>query len=417
MGAPIPGAVLEAHTFLFHLLLVLVSARVLGGLASSLGAPRVIGELLAGIIIGPSLLGWVNATDLLKVLAEVGVILLLFQVGLETDMGKLLDSGRKAFAVATGGFIAPLVVGFATSYYIFELSILVSLFVGGTLTATSIGITVRTLTDVHRQHSPEGRITLGAAVLDDLFGIVLLAILYEFSIVGEVNWTNAAKILAYITLFFLMAPILAKLLSHFIGKLNHKTDNSGLVPVTIVSLVLFFAWLAHLFGAPELLGGFAAGLALSRRFFLPFGAAIRTDPVFARKVETEMKPIVQLFTPIFFVTVGLSLDLSAVEWGSWFFWSFSLLLLVVAIATKFTGALFLSEPLPRRIIIGAAMVPRGEVGLVFAGLGNAAGVFTGDIYTGLIMVIVYTTLLSPFWIKLGYRIFGAHLKEHEASHK
>lgn len=152
---------MEAHTFLLQLLVILVAARVCGEVVASLGAPSVIGELLAGILIGPSLLGWVAPSELLRVLAEVGVILLLFEVGLETDMGRLLGSARKSVTVAMGGFVAPLLVGYAVSHYLFGQSQLVSLFVGGTLTATSIGITVRVLVDVHRQNSPEGQITLG----------------------------------------------------------------------------------------------------------------------------------------------------------------------------------------------------------------------------------------------------------------
>lgn len=402
---------MEAHTFLLHLLAILVAARVMGELVTAFGAPSVIGELLAGIIIGPSLLGWVEANELIHMLAEIGVILLLFEVGLETDMGKLLDSGRKATLVAIGGFVAPLLGGFLISHYLFDLSILVSLFIGGTLTATSIGITVRTLVDVHRHNSPEGQITLGAAVLDDLFGVVLLAVLYEFSVSGEVNILNTARVLAYIGVFFLTAPLLAKFLSWIISHLDQRIDNPGLIPVTIVSLVLFFAWLAHLFGAPELLGGFAAGLALSRRFFLPFGLAVKTDTDFAHKIESQMKPIVQLFTPIFFVTVGLSLDLSHVDWNSWFFWGLSLTLVAIAIGSKFTGALLINEPFPRRVVVGMAMVPRGEVGLIFAGLGSSAGVFNNEVYTALVMVIAYTTLLSPFWIKQYYRRFGHLLPE------
>ncbi|NIB39726.1 cation:proton antiporter [Pseudomaricurvus alkylphenolicus] len=397
---------MEPHTFLLQLLIILVAARVVGELVATLGAPSVIGELLAGIIIGPSLLAWVEPNEPIRVLAEIGVILLLFEVGLETDMGKLLNVGRKATMVALGGFITPFLFGYGVTYFLFQQSMLVSLFVGGTLTATSIGITVRTLTDVHRQNSPEGQITLGAAVLDDLFGVILLAILYEFSMTGEINWINTFKVLAYISIFFLTAPVLAKLMSSVIGKLDKRIDNPGLIPVTIVSLVLFFAWLAHLFGAPELLGGFAAGLALSRRFFLPFGLTVKTDTAFARKIESQMKPIVQLFTPIFFVMIGLSLDLRQVDWGSWFFWGMSLTLAIVAIGSKFAGALLIAEPFPRRIVVGMAMVPRGEVGLIFAGLGSAAGVIRGDMYTSLIMVIAYTTLLSPFWIKLYYRRFG-----------
>ncbi|MCB1850693.1 MAG: cation:proton antiporter [Gammaproteobacteria bacterium] len=400
---------MEAHMFLLQLLAILVSARILAEVATSLGAPGVIGELVAGILIGPSLFGWVETNDVILLLAEIGVILLLFEVGLETDLGKLLDAGRKAFIVAVGGFIGPLIAGFAVSYILFELPLIASLFIGGTLTATSIGITVRTLASVNRQNSIEGQITLGAAVLDDILGVVLLALLYEFSVTGEVNLMNAVKVLAYISVFFMLAPVLAKSMSQLIRRLDEHIANPGLIPVTIVSLVIFFAWLAHWFGAPELLGGFAAGVALSRRFFLPFGIAIRTSSEFSAKIESQMKPIVQLFTPIFFVTVGLSLDLRAIDWSSMFFWGLSLTLVVIAICAKFAGALFISEPFARRFVVGMAMVPRGEVGLVFAGLGIAAGVFSSDVYTALIMVITYTTLLSPFWIRLYYRYFGRFL--------
>lgn len=230
---------MEAHTFLLQLLAILVSARILAEVATSLGAPGVIGELVAGILIGPSLFGWVETNDVILLLAEIGVILLLFEVGLETDLGKLLDAGRKAFIVAVGGFIGPLIAGFAVSYILFELPLIASLFIGGTLTATSIGITVRTLASVNRQNSIEGQITLGAAVLDDILGVVLLALLYEFSVTGEVNLMNAVKVLAYISVFFMLAPVLAKSMSQLIRRLDEHIANPGLIPVTIVSLVIF----------------------------------------------------------------------------------------------------------------------------------------------------------------------------------
>jgi len=400
---------MEIEVFILQFLAILLAARVMGEIATALGAPSVIGELIAGIIIGPSLLGWVEANEVIHILAEIGVILLLFEIGLETDVGRLLDAGGKAVAVAVGGFIAPLVLGFAVAHYLFDQSFLISLFIGGTLTATSIGITVRTLVDVNRQNSAERQITLGAAVLDDVFGVILLALLYEFSVTGQVNLANVTKVLVFVSAFFLLAPVLAKLLSFVISYLDQRIENPGTIPVAIVSLVLFFAWLAHWFGAPELLGGFAAGLALSRRFFLPFGLAMQSKLEFSRKIESQMKPIVQLFTPIFFVTVGLSLDLRHIDWGSLFFWGLSLTLVTVAIFGKITGALLINEPLSRRIVIGMAMVPRGEVGLIFAGLGSAAGLLTGDVYTALIIVIAYTTLLSPFWIKQYYRRLGRYL--------
>lgn len=396
----------DVHIFLLQLLAILLAGRLFGETASLLGIPAVIGEVAAGIIIGPSLLGWVQPNQVILILAEIGIILLLFEVGLETDVGNLLKAGNKAVVVAMGGFFMPLLLGFAATYYLFKQDLIVSLFVGGTLTATSIGITVRTLMDVRRHNSPEGQITLGAAVLDDILGVILLALLYEFSITGEVNWLNTAKVLAFISVFFLAAPVLAKLLSHVIEFLDSRTDNPGLTPVTIISLVLFCAWLAQWFGAPELLGGFAAGLALSRRFFLPFGVAIRSSTRFSEKIESQMKPIIHIFTPIFFVNIGLSLNLEQVNWGSAFFWVFSLSLLLVAIFGKFSGALLIREPMPRRMAIGMAMVPRGEVGLIFAGLGSVAAVFDNDMYTAVVMIIVYTTLLSPFWIRFYYRRFG-----------
>jgi len=410
------GLPMDVANVLLSLLTILLTARILGELATLFGAPSVIGELVAGIVLGPSLLGWVETNEIIRLLGEIGVILLLFEVGLETNVNNLLRTGRKSVVVAIGGFAAPFVAGFLLSRWVFDLSLLVSLFIGGTLTATSIGITVRTLTDVNRQNSAEGQITLGAAVLDDIFGVILLALLYEFSVRGEVNWINAGRVMLFIGIFFLVAPILAKLFSRLIQLLDKRVENPGLIPTTVVSLVLFFAWLAHLFGAPELLGGFAAGIALSRRFFLPFGVALHTGSGFSQKVENQIKPIVQLFTPIFFVGVGLSLDLTQVNWASGFFWVFSLLIAVAAIATKFTGALCINERLPRRVVVGMAMVPRGEVGLIFAGLGASAGIFTNEVYTAVIMVIAYTTLLSPFWIKLYYKWFGDRIPAEGDQH-
>jgi len=403
---------MQVHEFLLQFLIILVSARALGELVSLFGAPSVIGELLAGIIIGPSVFGWVEVNDIVIVLSEIGVIMLLFEVGLDSDFDKLLKSGTKSVVVAVGGFIAPMIVGYATAHYIFELTVYTSLFVGGTLTATSIGVTVRTLTDVHKQASVEGNITLGAAVLDDIFGVILLALLYELVVSGDVSLVNASKVFGFVTVFFLLAPILAKLMSQFIITFDRYIDNPGLIPVTVFALVLFMAWLAHWVGAPQLLGGFAAGIALSRRFFLPFGLALKSGEAFTVQIENQLRPIVQIFTPIFFVTVGLSMNLSSVEWSSPYFWWFSLSIVAIAIATKFTGALLINESFPRRFVIGMTMVPRGEVGLIFAGLGVTAGVFDNDTYTALVMVIAYTTLLSPFWIKLYYRKFG-HLVEDE----
>lgn len=404
---------MESHTFFLHLLIILVSARVLAEIAVRLNAPAVIGELAAGIILGPSLLGYLEPTEAIRLLAEIGIILLLFSVGLETDVKRLVDAGRQSIIVAVFGFLSPLLLGFIAGYYWFGFSLLVSLFIGGTLTATSIGITVRVLSDLKRQKETEGQVVLGAAVLDDIMGVMLLAFLYEFSIGGGLSFANVGQVMLFVTLFFVLAPVVAKLISLFIKKADEVKYLPGLIPTSIVSLVLFFAWLAHVVGAPELLGGFAAGLALSRRFFLPFGIALSMDPVFARRIEVRMLPIIQRFTPIFFVMIGLSLNLREIDWGSPFIWIFSLVFFIVAVIGKFVGTLFIPQKWPMRVIIGLSMVPRGEVGLIFAELGHIANIFNNEVHAGMVIVIALTTLIPPFSIKAFYcRVYRKLDKYH-----
>ncbi len=400
---------MEAHVFFLHLLAVLLAARFFAEVAVRLGAPSVIGELVAGVIIGPSLLGWVEPNEILKLLAEIGIILLLFEVGLKTDGKRLLHSGFKSSIVALSGFILPMLFGFTAAYWLFDLSLLVALFIGGTITATSIGITVRVLNDLNCQKAHEGQVVLGAAVLDDVFGVILLAILYEFSVSGGISLINVSKVLLFIGLFFAFAPVVAKFISIYITRLDMNSEIPGVIPTTIVSLVLFFSWISHSLGAPELLGGFAAGLALSRRFFLPFGLTINTDEVCARCVESQMKPIIQLFTPIFFVYIGLSLNLREIDWSSQFIWGFSLTIFILAVLGKMIGPFFLKESIYSKWAIGMAMVPRGEIGLIFVELGRISDILNNEIHAGMVIVIVLTTLLSPFAMKWYHYEYATHL--------
>ncbi len=399
---------MATHTFFINIVIILLTARVFAEIASRINFPPVVGELLAGVVLGPSLLGWITPDDTLRMLAEIGIIMLLFQVGLDTDISKLVKAGSKAVIVAFSGFFLPFLLGFAVSFYIFQQASLISLFIGGTLTATSIGITVRVLGDLKRKSSHEAQIVLGAAVIDDVLGVVLLSLLYEFSIGGGVNLANTSQVLIFIGVFFLVAPVLAKSISLLIKRFEDVSEIPGMIPVTMVSLVLFFAWLAYTIGAPELMGGFAAGLALSRRFFLPFGIAISNDPKFAVRIESQMQPIIQLFTPIFFVMVGLSLDLSAIDWSVSFIWFFFFSMLLIAVFSKLSGAILLPLPLVERIAIGIAMVPRGEVGLIFAELGRTAGILDNNIYAGIVMVIAVTTIMSPIFLKWYYKKYHSY---------
>ncbi len=394
---------MQAHDFFLILLLILVGARIFAEVFQRIGLPPVLGELAAGIFLGPTLMGWVTLNDTIKLLAEIGIILLLFDVGLETDLKRLKESGWTSVIVAVGGFFLPFVLGAWVSYSFFDISLITSLFIGGTITATSIGITVRVLKDLKKSQSIEGEIVLGAAVLDDIFGVILLAILYDFSQSGEVNLLDTGKIFLFITAFFILAPIAAKLMAVLIHKYDSQTSYPGLIPVAIISVVLFFAWLAHLMGAPEIIGGFAAGLALSRRFFLPFGAAVGENKQFAEKIEKQMTPIVQLFTPIFFVTVGLSINIREIDWASSHVWFFGGAILFVAILGKMLIPFFMrSLTFNKRVIVGLSMVPRGEVGLIFAEIGRAGNIFSNEVYAALLLVIILTTMLPPLLIKMAY---------------
>jgi len=266
---------MDTSTAILQVATILIAARIMGELSAYFRVPSVIGEIVAGIILGPTLLGFIEPEGLIWALAEIGIILLLFEVGLETDIGELANSGAKSVVVAIAGFVLPFVSCFALSHYWFNLDVLVSLLIAGTMTATSIGITMRTLSDLGRGKSREGHIILGAAVLDDIMGVLLLAILFNFITSGSVDIAGTAKILLFMTVFFMIAPTVAKSLSYIVNRWESASDTPGIVPTTIVSLVLFLAWLSHAIGIPQLLGGFATGLALSRRFFLPFGAAPR----------------------------------------------------------------------------------------------------------------------------------------------
>jgi Kef-type K+ transport system membrane component KefB len=403
---------MDVHEFIITLAVILLSARVLAELAGRVRVPPVIGDLMAGILLGPSVFGWIEPEATIRIMAEIGVLLLLFKVGLGTDVIHLAKTSRVSLMVACIGFLVPFAFGFSLARFVFDLSLLVSLFIGGTLTATSIGISIRVLDDFKRQHSSEGRVVLGAAVMDDILGVVLLALLYEFAVNGGVSLGNASKIALFIMIFLLMAPVMVKSLSLLIEHYEGESQIPGLLPTVIVSLILFFSWLAYAVGAPPILGAFATGLALSRRFHLPFGGAMgQENPRLSDRIDFQMQPISQLLTPVFFVFVGLSLNLREVDWGSPFIWVFFILLFVTAVVGKLASGLCVTGAWAQKLAVGLSMVPRGEVGLVFAELGLTAGILSNELYSGMILVIAATTFLPPFIMKWLYQTHGHTLDD------
>ncbi|WP_024955883.1 cation:proton antiporter [Sulfurospirillum arcachonense] len=391
---------MDIHNFFLMLFLILVSARILGELFAKVGIPSVLGELSAGILLGVSGFGIIDVNDVLKVLAEIGIILLLFEVGLETDVKRLREAGSKAIVVALFGVIFPFSASLLAGIYIFDLTLPVSLFIGGTLTATSIGITLRVLRDIHKEQTGIAQIVIGAAVIDDIIGVIILVFVYDFAIKKEVSLSNAGTVTAFIFLFLLLAPMLANILSEFVRKYDPKKQVPGFIPTIIISLILLFSYLSHLSGAPEILGSFAAGIALSRRFFLPFGLGLRASADFIKKVKNSMTPIIQLFTPIFFVMVGLSMNLKVLDLTSGDFWIMSAVFLIIAVLGKYIGAYFITQKCAsNKMLIGISMIPRGEVGLIFAEIGRINGILNNEIYAVLIFVIIITTIVPPFLLK------------------
>lgn len=391
---------MEAHDFFLTLFLILIVARFLGELFARFGIPSVLGELFAGVLLGSSILGVIEPNEILKILAEIGIILLLFEVGIETDFTRLKNAGAKSLRVAVLGVILPFSFGLFASYYIFGLAFDISLFVGGTLTATSIGITLRVLKDIHMENTNIAQIVIGAAVIDDIIGIILLVFIYDFSISHEANFNHTLSVAGTVLMFLVLAPILAKTLSYMIHKFHGRDLVPGYIPTIIISLILLFAYLSHLVGAPAILGSFAAGIALSRRFFLPFGAFLNTNEILLDDVQKNMTPIIQIFTPIFFVMVGLSMDLRVIDFSSSSFWIMGISFVTIAFLSKFASAFFILQKCVRNnVVIGISMIPRGEVGLIFAEMGRVNGILPNEIYAMLIFVIIITTVVPPFLLK------------------
>lgn len=403
---------MELPHFFLLFAIVLISARVFSETVARFGIPSVIGELLAGLMVGPSLLGWVSPDVTMKLLAEIGIILLLFEVGMDTDLHRLARSGTKPVVVAVVGFALPFLLGYGASAWLFGLPELTALFIGGTLTATSIGITARVLGDLDKRHSDEAQIIVGAAVLDDILGVLALAFLYQFAVEKQASVQALGEVSLYIVLFMLLAPLVAKLAADVIDRLDQRASTPGLLLTMALSLILLFSWLAHALGAPEIMGGFAAGLAFSRHFrismniCLPFTkcAIFRSgaSTILAHRLEEQMRPLIHTFSPMFFVMVGVSLNLHVVDWGSGFIWKLAGVLLLAAFFGKFASGYCIRESRRTQTAIGLAMIPRGEVGLIFAQLGFSQGILNGELYAALLIVIALTTMSPPFLLKWFY---------------
>jgi len=390
---------MDLHLIFLYLAILLFFARLTGDIFIKFGIPSVLGEIFVGVLLGQSVFGIIPLSDVMRLLAEIGIILLLFHIGLEADLKQLKKVGFSALAVASAGALAPFVIGFIISYYVFNFPFITSLFIGGTLSATSIGITVRVLEDLGKMKEPFAQIVLGAAVLDDIFGVIVLATLFEFSKTQEVNLNATILLIIYIGTFFLFAPLIGKIFAYFVSTISKRLNTLDFVPPVVVAIILLFAYAAHEIGSPEILGAFTAGIAFSRRFTIPFAAAFQADKAIINKIEESLNPLIWLFTPLFFVYVGLQINLKAIDFSSWHFWGLSAVLLVVAVMTKLLAGIFFKGTRKEKLSVGLSMLPRGEVGLIFAEFGRISGIYDNTLYAVIIFVVSLTTLISPLALK------------------
>ena len=371
--------------FLGLLVIILASARIAGILSRLTGQPAVLGELLAGVILGPSLLNCMDPQhDVLKMMAQIGVVILLFQIGMETDLRKLVAVWGPALAVAVVGLLLPFSLGYGLCRA-FGFDHSGSLATGAVLSVTGIGVTARILSDLGRLDDVESRIVLGAAVIDDMVGLTVLAVLgAAFS--GEEVSVASVSILAVTAVGFLVGTLWlgARVVPSLIHRLS-QLDLPGSAPILAVVLAFGLAWLAAAAGSAVIIGAFAAGLLLRRSQQ-------------ASDIEAGLLPLGRFFVPIFFVMVGATVNLrllNPVALENWTFLLTTALLFVVAVLGKlFAGYVPFWFPC-RKAVIGWAMVPRGAVGLVFAQFGLEKGVLDERLFSAITLMVILTTMLAP----------------------
>ncbi|WP_127530443.1 cation:proton antiporter [Paenibacillus kobensis] len=370
--------------FILSLAIIIASTKLAGDLSVRLGQPSVLGKLIAGIIIGPAVLNWIQPGPFIDDFAELGVLLLMFIAGLETDLDQLKRNWKASFAVAVGGIILPFIGGYGTSLAL-GLSSSQSLFVGLLLCATSVSISVQTLKEMDALHTREGTTILGAAVVDDVIVVLLLAVM--MSVLGTSESGTLSIIFAKKALFFLVILIVSWLVVPFIMKklsLLHVTEP---VMSTALILLCFYAYFAEKMGVAGIIGAFAAGIAISQT-------------AFKHEVEKKVEPIAYtLFVPVFFVSIGLHIRFEGL--GSQI--GFLLLLTAVAIAAKLIGgalgARMTGFGTRSAVAIGAGMVSRGEVALIIAASGLEAKLLPDNYFTSVVLLVIVTTLVTPPLLK------------------
>ncbi|KAB8333061.1 cation:proton antiporter [Scytonema tolypothrichoides VB-61278] len=405
---------------LLSMVVIYLASKVGGELSNRFGLPPVLGELVGGVVVGISVLhllvfpeggadssnslimtflqttgglspGAADAvfkaqSEVISILAELGVIILLFEIGLESNIKDLIAVGTQAAVVAVVGVVVPFSAGTVGLMTLFGIPAVPAIFAGAALTATSIGITSKVLSELGRLNSKEGQIILGAAVIDDVLGIIVLAVVASLAKEGSVDVGKVIFLIISATSFLLGAIVLGNIFSNTFVAIasNLKTRGGLVIPALVFAFVM--AYFAAAIQLEAILGSFAAGLVLDE-----------TDE--RVELQKQVVPIADMLVPIFFVTVGAKTDLGVLnpaipsnQEGL----VMAIFLIIVAILGKVvTGLSVFGQPQINRLAIGVGMIPRGEVGLVFLGIGSSIGILSKPLEAAIIMMVILTTFLAP----------------------
>jgi Kef-type K+ transport system membrane component KefB len=389
------------------LIVILIGAKLGGEVAERLHQPAVLGELVAGVVIGNlTLVGFHGLSFLatnegISILAEIGVILLLFEVGLESNVREMLSVGPSSFLVAVFGVIAPMLLGLGVSTWLIpDEGFLAHLFIGATLAATSVGITARVLTDLGKVTSREGRIILGAAVIDDVLGLVLLAVctgmITAANTGGELAALDIVWIIAKAAIFLVGAILVGGWLSPRIFGLAGRLRIRGMLLTIALVFCFFLSWLANAINLAPIVGAFAAGMILDEVHYSTF--IERGD----HHLEELLRPINVFLVPVFFVLMGIRVELST--FGQVEVLGLAAMLSIAAIIGKLVCAGGVIERGLDRLSVAVGMIPRGEVGLIFAGIGatlvlHGQRVISPAIFSAVVIMVIVTTLITPPLLK------------------
>ena len=417
---PAENSALVLASVLLSLVVIYLASKIGGELSNRVGLPPVLGELVGGVIVGVSaldllvfpegggnasnsvIMNFIQATaglnqqeavatfaaqsEVISVLAELGVVILLFEIGLESNLKELMAVGIQATVVAVVGVAVPFAAGTVGLMTFFGISAVPAIFAGAALTATSIGITSKVLSELGSLSSKEGQIILGAAVIDDVLGIIVLAVVASLAKTGEIDVTNVIYLIISAAGFLLGAILLGNVFNKsFVAVVERlKTRGELVIPALIFAFVM--AYLAAAIHLEAILGAFAAGLVLDE-----------TDK--RKELEKQVVPIADMLVPIFFVTVGAKTDLGvlnpAIPSNREGLAIASFLIAIAIIGKVVTGLAVFGQPGINRLAIGVGMIPRGEVGLVFAGVGSASGALSKPLEAAIIMMVILTTFLAP----------------------